>query len=229
MDQTSIEALRSYWGVGPLNPWCPATALLLIDMQVTTVGPDGHNIRRLKERGLHVAAEQYQKQLSVAIPNLQRLVQRARENGQPVVYAQLVSMPGRQPGGQEATGRWVLPNSPEAQIIDELAPRPGEIVVMKTGSSAFAGTNLHFLLSRMGITGLIIGGVVTNGCVEYTISNAHDLGYPAVLPSDGSAAATDDLHYDALVRIAQRRAHVMSTESLLAAKIVSMANSLTLS
>jgi nicotinamidase-related amidase len=77
------------------------------------------------------------------------------------------------------------------------------------------GSNLDFILRRLGITALIVGGVVTNGCVEHAIIHGHDLGYACVLVSDGSAALTDEIHQNALDRLEHRRAHVLSTDAIL--------------
>jgi nicotinamidase-related amidase len=215
MEELSLGALRSFSGVGPVDLWGPTTALLVIDMQVSCVRPQGYTMRRLRERGLDAAVEQYERQLSAVVPNLARLLIRARQSGQTIIHTHVESIPGRQAGGQARAGRWVPPESKEAQIIEELRPEPGELVVTKACSGVFAGTNLDFLLRRLGITCLLVGGVVTNGCVEQAITHGHDLGYACVLVSDGSAALTDEIHHNALERLEHRRAHVLSTRTLL--------------
>jgi nicotinamidase-related amidase len=102
-------------------------------------------------------------------------------------------------------------------LIDELAAVGGELDVPKTCSGVFTGTNVDFLLRRLGITGIIVGGVVTHGCVERAVQEGHDLGYGFVLPSDGCASLTDELHENALERLEDRRAHVLTTDTLIAA------------
>jgi len=184
-------------------------------MQVSCVRPQGYTVRRLRERGLDAAADQYERLVGVAVPNLARLLIRARQNRQTIVHTRVASIPGRQAGGQVRVGRWVPPGSEEAQIIEELQPEPGELVLSKACSGVFVGTNLDFLLRRLGITSLLVGGVVTNGCVEQAITHGHDLGYACVLASDGSAALTDEIHQNALERLEHRRAHVLSTHTLL--------------
>jgi nicotinamidase-related amidase len=209
----SLKALRSFSGVGVVDLWAPTTALLLIDMQVDCIHAIGYTIRRLRERGLDDAVAQYERQCGVAIPNLARLLARVRANGQMVIHTRAVKMVGRQPGGQERAQRVGTPNA--EQIIEELAPRPDEVLLSKSCSGVFAGTNLDFLLRRLGITSLIVGGVVTNGCVEHAVIHAHDLGYACVLVSDGCAALTDEIHENALERLEHRRAHVLPTGAIL--------------
>jgi nicotinamidase-related amidase len=214
MEELSLMALRSFSGVGAIDLWSPATALLLVDMQIDCIRPHGYTLRRLRERSLDEAVLQYERQVGIAVPNLARLLARVRENGQVVVHTRAVRMPGRQPGGLERPSRNPLPDG--AEIIEELAPRPGEIVLSKSCSGVFAGTNLDFLLRRLGITSLIVGGVVTNGCVEHAVIHGHDLGYACALIGDGCAALTDEIHENALERLEHRRAHVMLTDSVLA-------------
>jgi nicotinamidase-related amidase len=53
-----------------------------------------------------------------------------------------------------------------ARIVAALEPRPGELVVNKTTYGTFSSTGLDHALRSLGITALVVGGVVTNVCVE---------------------------------------------------------------
>jgi nicotinamidase-related amidase len=167
----------------------------------------------LRQRGLTAAVEQYERQCAIAIGNLRRILARVRDNGQSVIHTRAVRLPGRQPGGQARPSREPTPDGD--QIIEELAPLPGELVLSKSCSGVFAGTNLDFMLRRLGIANLIIGGVVTNGCVEHAVIHGHDLGYATVLIGDGCAALTDEIHENTLERLEHRRAHVLTTDAIL--------------
>jgi nicotinamidase-related amidase len=213
MQPLSLDALRSFSGVGRVDLWAPTTALLLVDMQVDCIRPIGYTIRRLRQRGLTAAVEQYERQCAIAIGNLRRILARVRDNGQSVIHTRAVRLPGRQPGGQARPSREPTPDGD--QIIEELAPLPGELVLSKSCSGVFAGTNLDFMLRRLGIANLIIGGVVTNGCVEHAVIHGHDLGYATVLIGDGCAALTDEIHENTLERLEHRRAHVLTTDAIL--------------
>jgi nicotinamidase-related amidase len=215
MQKLSIDAMHSFSGVGTVDLWSPTTALLLVDMQVDCIRPIGYTIRRLKERGLTEAVAQYERQCAIAIGNMRRVLARVRDNGQRVIHTRVVKLAGRQPGGQAHPPRNPTPNG--EQIIEELAPLPDELVISKTVSGVFASTNLDFILRRLGINNLIIGGVVTNGCVEHAVTHGHDLGYAVVLVGDGCAALTDEIHENALERLEHRRAHVLTTDDILSA------------
>jgi nicotinamidase-related amidase len=68
-----------------------------------------------------------------------------------------------------------------AQIIDELAPRPGDIVIEgKRGLDCFASTNIDFILRARGITDVALAGFLTNCCVESTMRSAYERGYRVV-------------------------------------------------
>src|SRR5687768_12128914 len=100
MQKLSIDAMHSFSGVGTVDLWSPTTALLLVDMQVDCIRPVGYTIRRLKERKLTEAVQQYERQCEIAIGNLRRVLARVRDNGQRVLHTRAVKLAGRQPGGQ---------------------------------------------------------------------------------------------------------------------------------
>jgi len=210
MNRLSVLALRSFSGVGPVDPWSPETALLIIDMQNRLVRPDGFTSRRLRERGLEEADRQYQAQMRVAIMNMGRLLDRARREAVTIVHVRTTPIPGA--SGFAVTGK---PTVEDLAIIEELTPAPGELVIEKACSGAFAGTNIDYMLRRLGARSIVVTGCVTDGCVEQAIRQGHDLGYGTVLVSDATAALTDEVHANALQRLEHRRAHVLSTETLL--------------
>lgn len=63
-------------------------------------------------------------------------------------------------------------------------PVPGEVVLWKHGSSAFAGTGLDAHLRGLGVTELVVAGAVAAFCVTSTVRMASDLGYKVLLPQD---------------------------------------------
>jgi nicotinamidase-related amidase len=215
MQELSLKALRLFAGVGPVALWSPTTALLIVDMQVSCIRPNGYTIRRLLEGNLPEAARQYQAQLDIAIPNLAQLLAHVRQSDMPVFHTHVISVPGRKPGGRPYNRRIVRADSEEARIISELSPIAGETTLPKSTPGVFVSTNLDYLLRCRGVESLIVGGVVTNGCVEHAIRHAHDLGYACVLISDGTAALTDEIQENTLQRLDHRRAHVRSTAELL--------------
>ena len=86
-----------------------------------------------------------------------------------------------------------------AAIVDDLTPQPGDIVVEgKRGLDAFASTNLDFMLRSKGITTLVLGGFLTNCCVESTMRSGYENGYQVITLNDCVAATSIDEHDNAL-------------------------------
>jgi ureidoacrylate peracid hydrolase len=77
-----------------------------------------------------------------------------------------------------AKGGW------DYSIVDELAPRPGDMVVAKTRYSGFFNTNVDSLLRSRGIRTLVFTGVATNACVESSLRDAFHLEYFGVVLED---------------------------------------------
>ena len=219
VEELSLKALRSFAGVGAVDVASPQTALLVVDMQNTLIREDGFTVQRLLERDLKEAAAQYLSQLRTVVPNLRRVVDRFHQKAQTVVFINTVSHSGRQSGGQ-TINEWYDPDSPDAMIIEELGRQPQDVLITKSCPGVFLGSTIDLQLRRRGITNLVVGGVVTNGCVEQAIEQAHDLLYSCVLLSDGSAALTHDIHANALLRLDHRRAHVRSTDKVLEGRTI---------
>jgi nicotinamidase-related amidase len=73
---------------------------------------------------------------------------------------------------------------PSGAPMDCALPLPGEVVIVKSGSSAFAGTGLDAHLRRQGIDRIVLCGAVAAFCVTSTVRQASDLGYRVLLPGD---------------------------------------------
>ena len=85
-----------------------------------------------------------------------------------------------------------------AGIIKELKPHKEDYVVSKTNYSCFYKTALDKLLNKLGITHLILTGVVTNICILYTTAEAYMRGYKVTIPQKCVAALTKHEHQFAL-------------------------------
>ena len=84
----------------------------------------------------------------------------------------------------ELRDKLCLSGSWGAEIIEELKPEPGDIVVKKQKYDGFTGTNLDIILRTLGITYLIFVGTATNICVESTLRRSFFLDYFSILVSD---------------------------------------------
>jgi len=171
------------------------TALVIVDMQYSDAHRDygiGTEARRL---GTEAQFEYYFDRLdTLVIPNIQRLLVTCRALGLEVIYLRIASMvrDGRDMNAmQRRSGTLVAPaDSKEAQILDEIAPEPDELVVTKGASGVFNGTAFDQILRNLGIDTLVFCGVGTNYCVETSVRDAGDRNYDVVMVSDACAAKT---------------------------------------
>ncbi|MCY1014473.1 cysteine hydrolase [Pyxidicoccus sp. MSG2] len=141
------------------------------------------------------------------LENTVALVKAAREKGVTVMHAPITFAEGygeltRHPYGilkGVVDGKAFVKGSWGAQIIDSLAPQKGDIVVEgKRGLDTFASTNLDFILRSKGIKTVVIGGFLTNCCVESTMRSAYENGYDVITLTDCAAATSSEEHKNAL-------------------------------
>ena len=86
-----------------------------------------------------------------------------------------------------------------AAIVDDLTPQPSDIVIEgKRGLDTFASTNLDFILRSKGITTIVLGGFLTNCCVESTMRTGYENGYRVVTLTDCTAATSTAEHESAI-------------------------------
>jgi nicotinamidase-related amidase len=96
-------------------------------------------------------------------------------------------------------GQAFVKDSWGAAIVDDLAPAEGDIVIEgKRGLDTFASTNLDFILRNKGIQTLVLGGFLTNCCVESTMRTGYEHGYNVITLNDCLAATSMEEHDNAL-------------------------------
>ena len=109
----------------------------------------------------------------------------------------------------------VPPGSVWAEFFDEVKPSEDEIVLTKTCSGAFIGTDLDRILRNLGTETLIIIGFYTDQCVETAARDAADIGYNTILVEDACATLTQELHDNAIKALKNVYVNILTTKSLL--------------
>jgi nicotinamidase-related amidase len=179
------------------------TALVLIDLQKGIVG---------RQTAPHAAAQ--------VVDKARRLAERCRETSATVV---LVRVAYAADGTDRLTQRvdaapWSGAVPPDfSELMPELGPKPGDVVVTKRQWGAFYGTELDLVLRRRGIRTIILGGISTNFGVESTARDAWERGYQLVFAEDAMAAMASEAHQFAVTTIFPRLGLVRSTEDVLKA------------
>ena len=191
---------------GPFSFEPARTATLLIDMQRDFLEPGGfgaalgNDVTRLHSAIAPCAA------LLTASRDAGLLVIHTREGHRPDLTdcppAKLTrSPPGMRIGDPGPMGRILVRGEAGHDIIPELAPHPGEIVLDKPGKGAFWATDLEPILRHRGIEALLVAGVTTEVCVSTTVREANDRGFRCAVISDACASYFPEFHAAALAMI----------------------------
>ncbi|MFT6228006.1 MAG: nicotinamidase-related amidase [Paracoccaceae bacterium] len=177
----------------------PRTALLTIDLQNDFLHPEGAYGRAGKGAA----------QIAALPARIQPVADALRKAGGVYVSAQFTLVPG--PGGAPLISPHLArlrpfltkgdfaPGSFGHSLVDALAP--ADYTVEKVAYSAFYQTRLEYILRALGITRLIIGGIVTNGGVASTLRDAHLRDIDTILLSDGCAAFDMAVHDATLISL----------------------------
>jgi len=199
------------------------TALLIIDMQYASAHRET-GLGRLLKMNSEEASGQYRfdRIEQLVIPNIQKLLQFFRKNNLHVMFITLGSempdysdLPAHVKGFAKSVGNTI--SNREHEILDELKPLTGELVVNKRTMSAFNSSPVDLLLKTIGIRYVLCSGVSTNSCVEGTARDAAEHGYHTVMIDDACGAATQKLHDFALNNFRRLIGMVMSTEEVISA------------
>ncbi len=181
-----------------LNLKASETALVVVDMQNAYASLGGY----LDLAGFDVSST------GPVIANIRRALATARAAGMPVVFFQNGWDADYVEAGGPGSPNWHKSNAlktmrqrPELQgtllakggwdyeLVDELKPLPGDILVPKTRYSGFFNTNFDSLMRSRGIRNLVFTGIATNVCVESTLRDGFFLEYFGVVLADATHQA----------------------------------------
>ena len=175
------------------------TALLIIDMQRDFMEPGGFG----ETLGNDVS------QLARAVQPIANLLAAARQGGMLVIHTReghlpdlsdappakvARGVPSLRIGDPGPMGRILIRGEAGHDIIPELYPAAGEVVIDKPGKGAFYATELGDTLEKHDIANLLVCGVTTEVCVNTTVREANDRGYRCVVVADGCASYFPEFH-----------------------------------
>jgi len=150
------------------------------------------------------------------IEPISQLIHAARTRGVPVIYTNDSHLPGLD-HESKLWGEHALRGTQGAEIIPELAATDIDFIVPKRRYSGFFQTDLHALLTELGVDTLVITGVHAHMCVQHTAADAYMWGYKVILPTDGIEAFSDENYQDGLAYMkAFHGAEITDIESVIA-------------
>jgi biuret amidohydrolase len=196
--------------------------LILVDLQYASgCRTEGLGRKLTLEHHQEYGQERFDRIEQVVVPNLARLLAFFREQALPVLYLvigsehpEFLDVPRHMRKMVGETNNRV--GTREHEILDELKPRPGELVVRKTTISAFTSTGIESILRALGRDCLLFSGISTNMCVDSTARDAADRGFECLLVEDCCGAAKLAYHDAALVTFQRLFGRVASSDEVIA-------------
>lgn len=191
-------------------------AILVIDVQYRTVGEGREPILEAMDTYPTAVGERGW----TAVDKIRELLEAARPKGVPVLY------PVVERKDRFDTGRWKdkIPgmDSDEhrigqrgTQIVEEVAPEPGDIVVSKRYASAFFGTPLMTYLNDLDVDTLVVTGCTTSGCVRATVMDAFSYAFRVIVPEDAVYDRGQASHAINLFDMSQKYADILTTDEVI--------------
>ena len=155
-----------------------------------------------------------------AVKRTVRLLEFFRERKLPVAFTRVVYAEDGSDGGIFATKQprllMLTERHPAGQVVPELAPRAGELVVRKNQASAFFGTNLAPWLVQQGADSVVVAGCTTSGCVRATVVDAISYNFRPIVARDCVGDRALGPHEASLFDLQQKYADVLERDAIIA-------------
>ena len=213
------KAVFAASGYGARGGFGKRPALLVIDVNVAFCGERPEPILEAIKKWRNCCGEDSWP----AVAAIKSLIDKAHEKGLPVLYTTGVR---REDNWDSGSWSWkngrsgedttVASNVDGNQIVDEIAPSPQDIVILKQKPSGFFGTNMASYLQLLGCDSVIVTGTTTSGCVRATVLDAFSLNFRVALAEEGCFDRSQASHAINLCDMNAKYADVVKTDEVLA-------------
>jgi nicotinamidase-related amidase len=213
------KAVFAAAGYGERGGFGKRPALLVVDVIYAFCGDKSEPILESIKRWRNSCGEESWP----AVAAIKSLIDKAHEKGLPVIYTTGVR---REDNWDSGSWSWknsrggerpkvAATNRDGNEIVDEIAPAPQDIVILKQKPSGFFGTNMSSYLTLLGCDSVIVTGTTTSGCVRATVLDAFSLNYRVALAEEGCFDRSQASHAINLCDMNAKYADVVKTSEVL--------------